>query len=403
MLSALASLTLMSSTQGQQSAVPALKRIVPVTTGANGYEEYIAACLVVADKSLVLEFPKTSPVPHAVNPEPRLQLIRNILAQNGKVLDLVRVGNTKPAFRPDEGSFEMATTFPELRYFRDIARIGCLASEEKLRAGAAAGSWDDLIVTLEFAGNIADTGLLISYLVGMVCTDYVLRAVEERDSLIPEAQAAKLAQVCARLLEKSPILHAAHTEYVTVVRELEKPGVITDEALEELGIEPGSAKANEFRASLTPYLAVLRDMAGRCEAVSREPESSWGDFLNEASERSIASGLAGATLAPAVGRIPRRDAQYRAQLRLLRLTAALSQYRWRYGQFPDALDDLGTGVSEHSGSKTVFRYQRLGARFDLVAIVDGRAIRLTDRQPSGPQNEGAPPPFASFFSSRLGH
>lgn len=130
-----------------------------------------------------------------------------------------------------------------------------------------------------------------------------------------------------------------------------------DELADQLGKMDARSRANLARS----FEAVLDDRLRWIETLAKAPESEWFVTLPEFKTGDpLVDGLVDAFFIDAT-QIASSDARIRTQLRLLRLHAAVIQFRWRTLRLPSSLDELGQPdwVADPLSGKP-FAYRRIG-------------------------------------------
>lgn len=372
-----------------------LRQVVPRPTGQNGYEEFLAAADIVSSprvrEALAAWDVHRADLSHA----------RQVAQLAQPAFALVRQGLRKPVFEP-RGQLDFTMRFPELPGFRALARAYSAEVWVRFADGEPRLAVRAAVEGLRFSRAIS-CSLLIHDLVSLACKAILFAELESHIAHIPEPDAALLTSLVDELLAGEPLwLAVASREAELAMRMLtgfmETP---EDPAFEwmldpEFGVLPPEAEAlpraaparkaavqRDFAAHLGFVLAQLRERASKPEAEWLVPPGTFG-----ASE-PVTQFFAGSF--EVFHALPASQARVRTQLRLLRLHAGITQFRWQHRRLPRDLAELGQPAwLEDPLSGEPFQYRIIaGLTYELYSKGAGDIGRVDLRyvRPRPPEDE----------------
>lgn len=362
--------SLLVATVAQQSL---FQQVIKRPTGNNGYEEYVqAADIAIASKIYELQQALAAPDAQGTLFD-RQKAVAN---QCARILTLVKQGNEKPLFYPNELGFD--TTFPEVSSMRHYGTALVTKAQVDFAEGRVNQGLDTLLTALTFGERISFVGPLIYDLIGRVITLAAMRSLNENMAMVSLPSAWEIQRVSTKLLENdNPWAVGMRTELEIVVpevvRRMKDPKLIADISTEEsigdelaaLGRPRLDAISKELEFSLNRYYEELLRIGGL-------PESQWITVATEALPKTRPQDPYAVRIfdwvVPSSDRALRYELVRRTHLRLLRVVGALVEYRWTNGFFPGALDQLrdpSLANDPLTGGK--FHYERTPGAFALYS------------------------------------
>jgi hypothetical protein len=373
-----------------------LQQIVPHPTGQNGYEEFLAAADLLGAPEV------RDAIDRATRARTDLALARRAARLALPAFALVRQGLLKPVFDPRQ-TLEVDTLFPEFAAFRQLARAYQLEVWVRFADGEPRAGVRAAVEGLRFSRAISRS-LLIADLVSMACEAIMFGALDRHIAHVPEPDVALLTGLVEEVLAGEPHWVGVFTREAEFVKSglamfLEGPGDPVDpEAFDAGLLEPPPPEVEAFR-SATPAqkAAVKRDFATHMGLVldelrerSAKPEAQWltpsGNI--EAADPVVRYVAESAT--EVFEHTVAFHARTRTQYRLLRLHAAITQFRWRHHRLPRDLAELGQPAwLEDPLSGGQFQYRPTGGmEYELYSRGAGDMGRIDLRyvRPLAPQD-----------------
>lgn len=365
-MSAFALLACVVLAQPAQPPQSLLHRLIPSPTRANGYEEFLAAADVVSNAEVKLAADR------ALEPNATLEHARKLSRLAKPAFDLVRRGLQKPVVDPRAGrELSVDTLFPELPAFRTLTRAYAKEMYVQFADGSPRVAVQRGLEGLSFAQRV-DGFTVIQLLVASAMQAVILAEFDRNLAHVPEVETQSIIGHVADALDRGarwPVAMATEMEFFrNSVRsfgagKLELGSLLVGdqdpvEWIAELDKLDARGKANVARN----VEAVLGDRLGWIEALGRSPESDW--FVSPQDFKTgdpVADQLADLFVVN-TSMLAVSDARIRTQLRLLRLHAAVTQFRWRNLRLPSSLDELGhpEWVADPLSQKP-FAYRRTGS------------------------------------------
>lgn len=349
-----------------------MKQIGITPTGKNGYEEYIRAAEIASDPLFGM-YDRWTPamrdqpdayVPEEPLPPDQLQLYKHLasmrllevrqeqLRRYAGVLDLVRQGSLKPVFDPRQ-DLNPESLYPELTYFRRLARLFSADAYVKFAEGKSAAATKSLLDGLEFSYNIG-SGMIISALVGIANTAVVLSQFEDHLGSLSLDDCRNIRQATQRLLAAPiPIAAAIATEAKASPKFVNWIFENVDQGLAKLIEAPESQKQalvqRAEQASAQDKERWRREAVAKLGVFYEEilrrfklPESQWVDSDSmtppDSDDPIVKAIVAGMSPVFSGAMVP--TVRIRTQLRLLALHAAIQEFRWMNGRLPRNLAEL---------------------------------------------------------------
>jgi hypothetical protein len=372
---------------------PLFRGLISHPTGANGYEEYVAAADLVSSPmfdQFMIRLKQYRPdqedaditLPPTVNAKDTdLTVRRKFIDQFQRSLDLVEQGNQKPVYDPRD-RFGPDTTLPELRYFKTLTRLEGIAANVDFADGKTEEGVKRIESTLTFSSKISG-GPLIFRLVGIACASIATRELDhywpqlsvedadelvryfddtlsEPDQLIQSLRSEEKAGIAALgAFLDDPAKFAAGGEFAI---EGEKPDGFDDIAK----LNPGdrmSLKQDAGAEIYRQFESVIQRLSG--------PESGWVVPApdEDSSTASLAKKVAD-TVIPATSQSVVAELKIRTRFRLCRLTAKAISYKWTNGHLPTSITDFTTPEEriDPSGGQFVYRKEKDGSWFKILRI-----------------------------------
>lgn len=350
---------------GQQGSL--YSRIVPKTTGHNGYEEYLRAAdfltsdegraFALYDPSLrsaseTLQKPEVAETFRRLSAMEPLTVAREAMRKYGGVLSLIAQGNRKTVTDP-RAPIGPSSPFPEFSVFRSIGKIETMAASVYAADGRTDLAVETLVDGLTFSDNIGRF-ILIGNLSGIIVETNLCRASLDLLPRLSRRDAVRLQRGVETLLAKPPALRQTwrgEIDMTNFVIEQVFSKAIPESEL--TGNDPGAVALRQANAlTATQRENFRRQVASELqrkdetiERIVRGPESGWiagfgalddenetkGTTLAESAVRSLSPHHESAAIA---------NVRIRTQLRLLALHARLIQHRWDYGRWPKSVDEI---------------------------------------------------------------
>lgn len=288
-----------------------------------------------------------------------LSIYKQIAAKSDKVFDVLRVGNGKRVYDP-RTELTPVTLFPELAYFKALAKLSVVDAYVKFANGDSRGATTDLIEGLTFSRKISGM-TLISNLVGIASTSIILAGFEENLNRLSDGD-------CQRILKVIPPALNEPLSFVEAMRGEAKFAIgsvdfLLKDPKEALALSSDTGNetshpeadfekyvlnmtANEKEAFRRTFNEKMSNYYERIISVYKEPENKW---LENRSGEQIAAPTtitnvddAANMLASIVTPVHRQAAiamvKSRTQLRLLQLHALVIDYRWNNRKLPEKLE-----------------------------------------------------------------
>ena len=361
-------------------------------TGQNGYEEYVVAASRVNDPAflVIADYnPDRPPIPAEIEDSSKRDLVQSLSGMDllatrkelvrryGRVLDLVKTGNTKPVFDP-RGTITAATLYPELAPFKRLARLAAAKAYVDCAEGNTATGSQVLMEGLRFSYNLSGA-TSISWLVGIASSTILIVAAQDILPTLSVTDAKRLYETADAMLGAPvPLANAMRGEAQimdsSVAAFLKNP----DRYPQLLGADDeGEVDPKEIAEAvrnLTPAqkTALERQVHARMATYGQAltsvfslPEYRWienGPDLDALSDdpNQTLRGLLRLTIIDPKPLLV-STARWRTQVRLLGLHARILEFRWRKGRLPFTLSDLGNPrVSYDPLANQPFEFQRMG-------------------------------------------
>jgi len=346
------------------------KRVVPVPTGKNGYEQLLQAVDILevnrfsTYESLILQT-QAPEKPSAevasawqeLEKKSYLQRVRWVTDRNSRVRELVLDAVKRPIFDPrDKADFD--TLFPELASFKSLAKF----VRHDLYRSFADGQHDraiDLAVASLDAFDQTSRGVLIEYLVGIACQAIILAAIEEQLPQLSQRDALRLEQTALSILDRKPAVRdAIEIEFKVAIGGLDKALSAVKSSEDLIGLfgdqisDRDKEKATKVLQSMSDAdrlrmrEAVKTRFAEIGRAVSKKfegDEAAWASVEDEeppAHDWTSVNGLSGAiadAMTPVYMQVGRTAAIRSTQLRLLGIASAIVRFRWEHNRLPSTV------------------------------------------------------------------
>ncbi|MBX7133973.1 MAG: hypothetical protein K1X67_14970 [Fimbriimonadaceae bacterium] len=354
-----------------------LKKYIPRPTGANAYEEYLAAADLVRVPGLSTyeafislrgrfsptgmarnrgeEFPKLPPGLHVESTT--LDARREILRRYGRVVDLIHVGNSKPAipFRP---TFDFDSPLDEVAPYRSIGRVLDSAAHVAFVDGNSNRATEVLLDSVFFSRAIGgDT--LIHYLVGTANCVVALARFEQNLTRLSERDTDRIIDAVEDSLKRTdPLIMAMEGEKKGLMASAKQ---LTDPATYDLERDFGSELERRQHESFLAFVKTMspaeREVAqgkiiergsaaaDRVIKVLKGPESQWCSIEDSPEAAAVVEvktldqfiASASEHLQPVHKQVIFASVRMRTQLRLLRLHAKILRFKMEFERLPDNL------------------------------------------------------------------
>ncbi|MBN9502467.1 MAG: hypothetical protein BGO01_13710 [Armatimonadetes bacterium 55-13] len=446
----IASIVMLSGAQGGTSL---LRQIVPSPTGINGYEDYLSAADAINDGQLddylswsshqyqdylnsFTPGPDMSPEEvrelKAIKPDAQklarlkrlstmnfLEVRREAKKHYEKALQFLHRGSTKKAWDPRQ-KIVADTLMPEYTYFKSLAKLAKMASFAAFADGDTKEGTEILIDTLALGYNLQN-GILISNLVGTAIQAIAMAAFERNLQNISVFDAKTIETRVGAMLGGNPlIVDSIKREFQFSIDAFNDMLDKVESIISNQGVNDDlNAGLKQKLKSLTPAQKESLSQKLRSELMPKyqeivaqfsKPESEWGK-INDQEEASPDETLANLNtpdqfveywsrnLLPVFGQVGQAAAKLRAQLRLLRLHAAVLRYKWENGSMPKTLEDAVARkdtIDPLNGQLFVYEQQPpWGFRIYSLGSPQLGQIELKYRRPANfvPQDSGPVPPL----------
>jgi len=332
----------LAATLGGAQQQSLYQQIIKKPTFNNGYEEYVqAADIAISTRLRQLCDAVKEPDSNST----LLERQRIVVAQCSKILALVKQGNAKPAFYPNK--LEIGTLLPELRQFREIGFALVTKAHVDFADGRVNEGFETLMATITFGEQISFVGPLIHDLSGRVIVLPAFKAVSENLALASVPSAREMERTAAQLLKAGNAWATSvqfEIEVFISARLLSVEG-ISSIGLDELIDAEFAAASDERRRAIWKELefSLRRHYQGQLDAV-KLPEREWIPAANRVMGASKPTDPIAArifeSLLPNSSRAIVHEIVRRTHLRMLRVVAALVEFKWVHGYFPGTLDQL---------------------------------------------------------------
>lgn len=406
------------------------QQVIPQTTGRNGYEEYVRAADLInspfvdlysrwapnrvgmtldpetppADRPLALQRIKLF---NTLRLQNFLQVQRGYIAQFPKVVDLIKLGNSKPVMDPRTEATQNVA--PELGPFREISRLIAADAYVRFADGGTGTGTDDLLAGLLFARNVGQGSILGSIVAGSI-NQMILSGFERHFESMSQKDCQRITAIAdAAVIEPSGSAAIARERLLAPSRidiVLGDPDAFI-RSLGQTDEGPDPAWAAAMKAATpaqkqnwrTRYLAVAQSVFDRLEALERRPESEWQDVNAIASpdayegEDPIVKLLLTGTMS-VFGQHFAYAARERTQFRLLGLHGRILDYRWENGTLPNSLADAVPEKLLHDPlNGGLFRYERNGADYRVYSTGSPATgeVEIRYRHTPNPADKPLPP------------
>jgi len=332
----------LAATLGGAQQQSLYQQIIEKPTFNNGYEEYVQA----ADIAVSARLSDLNATLTATNDSrTRLDRQRVIAAACGRVLNLIKQGNAKQVSYP--GKLDMDVLLPELTHFRAIGAALVTKAHVDFADGRVNEGFETLMATITFGEQISFVGPLIHDLSGRVIVLPAFKAVSENLALASVPSAREMERTAAQLLKAGNAWATSvqfEIEVFISARLLSVEG-ISSIGLDELIDAEFAATSDERRRAIWKELefSLRRHYQGQLDAV-KLPEREWIPAANRVMGASKPTDPIAArifeSLLPNSSRAILHEIVRRTHLRMLRVVAALVEFKWDHGYFPGTLDQL---------------------------------------------------------------
>jgi len=423
LLTCLASLLMGQTGDAQRPTL--VQQVVTRHDPNNGYEDYVRAADVVRGTEIDAYFdwrPGQYPRMPAVKGDPvaatipdfpdYLAAMRKVVEKFGPALDLIREGNRKRAYDP-RVELNGKTTYPEVREFTRLGKLIRADAYVRFADGDSKGAVGDLLDGLTFARHIA-VSAMIGELVSLLCESYMFGAFDEHIPQLSDKDALAVEHfVDSAIDEPEPfvkILANARDVHIKMVADL----LASKDAIKSLAGENkalsdylSGASQPEERDVLDGFTTAANACYGQMIAQLLGDESTWtepvdfGAGLSRPSlvtmpQDAVAMMLYEIQLASMV-RYFSLILTRRTQLRLLRLSAKIVEFRWHRNRLPANLAEAAPAALVYDPvAKAPFQYEITGETYRIYSKgtkATGQIELKSDwLNPAPPSDDGAVPP-----------
>lgn len=354
-----------------------LKKYIPRQTGANAFEDYLAAADLVHTPGLseyegfVALRGRFSPggiarnrgekfpeVPPGLKPESTsLDARREILRRYGRVVDLVHVGNSKSAI-PFRNSLVFDTAIDELSPYRSVGRVLDSAAQVAFVDGNSSKATEVLLDSI-FFGRAIGGETIIHYLVGTAISAVALARFEQNLGRLSVRDADRIIHAMEDTLSRlDPVIASMEGEKRSMIasaKQLTDPE--TYDQGEEFETEFERKQHESFLAFLKSMSAAEREAAqakiiervsasaDRVINVLKGSESEWAALQDPPEAAPIVEvktldqfiSSASEQIQPVYRQMIFSSVKLRAQFRLLRLHAMILRFKMEFERLPDNL------------------------------------------------------------------
>jgi hypothetical protein len=359
-----------------------LRQVVPKPTGANGYEDLLAAVDALRTSR------RFAAVEEAASPT--LDAKRRALRDPPvlRALELVRRGLGKPVTSPREKP-DIHTLFPEYGGLRSLARLLATQQYVLLADGRVSEAIGSLRLGLRL-GTAIQTDTLLSGLVGIAADAVALRRLGSHLDQLSARDCEQLFQLCRDWLQApDPAPRILETERrfgKQLLADMWKREVAPHELLgppapggplSEVERKARQTSDDLDRAVKGPPAA----LAALLDRTEKQLDALYNrmiaEFQKPAWERKLPAPPDGdelpdrliAMIMPAITQTSDKYTGIRAQVQLLACHAAIRRHRWEHDRLPVSLAEVKLGdlaVDPFNGQP--FRYEPRGRQYRLTSI-----------------------------------
>ncbi|GMV36641.1 MAG: hypothetical protein AMXMBFR61_11490 [Fimbriimonadales bacterium] len=356
-----------------------LNQVFPNPTGDNGIEDLLIAAEMLDGNRAFREYEELW-----IDGQATLQHKRSTVTSCKAVLARIRTGLARESFRFRE-SVTFDTPLPGYGHLRRLAKLLSAEQEVHFADGREMQAIDSFRDGYRL-GQLLDQQMLISGLVGVVCSGLSLAPLARRLDQLDYRECQYLRKVCEQLLEHpsgvpSMLMGELRCSLEFLQRSGERDWV---SYLIEFGygdLEEGwTEDSAALRAAVEEHPELLEQAARQAQEIVRRYYSELlAELQKPAWERTYPDPLKeddgswpwllARALMPPWSTIADRFTADRARLQLLAVHAAVLEYRWWYGVTPADLSKLNLGetaTDPFTGKPLI--YKRLGDyRFKLYS------------------------------------
>lgn len=403
---------------------PNLGKIIPKWTGANGYEEYVRAAMILSQPRVralegyvsAREAGSTDAAPpEGINPKlTLLELYRLQTSTASPALDLILAGNQKAVRYPVE-KMTAITLMPELPSMKQAGKLLARQAYVKLADGDSSGATTCLLNALTLGRKLQNGGGNIHLLVGEAIHGFAYRMFDgHRDQF----STRDLQRIRSWIKAddgnlRANAIHASETERASIRNTFDDFFTNPDAYVEPADLDKIKAaiqkippqKRDElyttvFKRIEWPFPALIQQF--------RQPEHEWLKPLEYEPpvDNSPVPDLPQGSLAVELkllqlysmlgagdynGRFGSVIARFAVQERLLDLTAAVLEYRWKKGELPATLRAVTGKEFIDPASRLPYDYRVNGSDFEIKCeLPDVGVVTLAGVSEPGP-SEPLPP------------
>lgn len=351
--------------------------IVGITTGLNGYEEYALAAAILRDRNHsafrawqtfleaaksgqplvddegVLQIPPSAPAGLTLE-STDLEVSRHYVRRYGDVVALIRSGNVKRAYDPRKTS-ESSDVYPEYPLFRDIGRVLSASAYVFFADGKTAEGTAILLDGLQFTQKWAATGRSAGYLVSRSTQGILLTEFDRLLEHLSEEDARQVLRFAQESLVQTEPFERAMENNRRWLSDFQVDWLMNagdEESMEgELSRRLRQRSPGDRRVIGERARSIAIRPIDELIAVLKKPEDAWAQFQQtelpevDTGENRLAT-IDDLTDAVAESIYPwfmvtfESCMRSRVQLRLLRLHARVSIFRWEHRRLPNNLSDV---------------------------------------------------------------
>lgn len=337
-----------------------------------------------------------------------LQIKREAVSKYKEVLPLLEAARSKRAWDPRQ-KVTMDTIFPELAAFRVISRfLTTIVCDVRFAEGDFRGGTQTILDCYRLSEASATSPTLIGTLIARAIQAVALVSFQEHISRISLPDCKTIENYVSSTLSRPDMYvramqseAAAMSEVVDDIYAGKDPNFLGEENLiAKLKGLDASTRAS-YAAQTKGYLAKgyeelikvfgadVREMVTYIDGRGPESHEADGTASQEPLPKQIADQLS------AVGdQVIQSAIIHRVQLRLVRVAALVTKFRWENEQLPTRLADVGpAAVITDPVTGQPFRYRANGSEFELsgTGAKSMGEIRLLYRRPTNSQSEPPPP------------
>lgn len=381
------------------------RAVIPVTTGRNGYEDYVAAVAPIVGNKTAAELIFYDQL---MGSREYLEYCQRVKRAFPRLQALIQEGNRKPCVYPRLDSVSSTTEFPELSHFKSAVRLLAAISHAEFAAGNVSASHDAMRTGIVFCDRFGGSGLLIHVLVANAGISVLARQYS-RLRILDVASATRWEAELGGAHSPSALQSAIESE-LSIYEKMAADGNYSELAGQDLDVDEITDSELEARGrEFATFLPALRADLLKAAAQSN-PTFALKSLLDNGHYRTGTPGGRSArrliSLYKDISLLERRKA---VLLSIIRLDAAVWTTFFETGQFPATLKELEPKLDVNSLPDGPYVYKLDTNRFEIWREADddlGKVVlgeRMSIPGYGFDDSDVVPPTLRAFLTSRLGH